>query len=236
MRDITERRSYVEQLRALNAELQARVAARTAELRERDSLLQEIHHRVKNNLQVISSLINMQVRTIRDDPTRTALRQCQSRVETMAQIHEMLYQSKDYARVPFWRYARELANRVLYASGISPAGIALDYDMAQISLPVDQAIPCALILNELVSNALKHAFPKGVGTIRIELRHISEHSVVLSVGDDGIGISTEFDPAQSKSLGVQLVSTLARQLNAEVEIIRSPGTTFRLTFALERKS
>ena len=170
MRDITERKQYVEQLRHLNAELEERIRARNAELRERDALLQEIHHRVKNNLQVISSLINMQVRTLRENSTRVALQQCRSRVETMAQIHEMLYQSKDYANVPFGKYTKELATRVLSASGLSPDQVTIHYEMQDLSLAVDKAIPCALILNELISNALKHAFPKGAGAIRIELR------------------------------------------------------------------
>ncbi|HTV98366.1 MAG TPA: PAS domain S-box protein [Steroidobacteraceae bacterium] len=231
MRDITDRKLYVEQLRSLNAELQRRVLARTSELLERDAMLQEIHHRVKNNLQVISSLINMQARTIQDGEIRTALAQCRSRVETMAQIHGMLYQSKDYARVPFWKYVRELTTRVLSAAGLSPGGIAVVYEMTEISLPVQQAIPCALILNELVSNALKHAFPSGIGTIRIGLRHLSDDRILLSVADDGIGISPEFEPRESKSLGVQLVFTLARQLDACLEIIRHPGSAFHLTFA-----
>jgi PAS domain S-box-containing protein len=230
MRDITERKHYVEQLRNLNAELEARVVARTAELRERDVLIQEIHHRVKNNLQVISSLINMQVRSIEDNTIRIALRQCQSRVETMAQIHEMLYQSKDYARVPFWKYAGELTTRVLSASGVSPAGVTVVYQMAELFLAVDKAIPCGLILNELISNALKHAFPNGVGSISVEFRQILDDQILLSVSDDGIGISPEFDPAKSNSLGVTLVTALVKQLDGALEIVRQPGATFRITF------
>jgi PAS domain S-box-containing protein len=230
MRDITERKQYVEQLRTLNDELERRILARNAELRERDALLQEIHHRVKNNLQVISSLINMQVRTLRDDTTRDALQQCRSRVETMAQIHEMLYQSKDYSNVPFGKYAKELVTRVLSASGLSPDGVTIHYEMQNLSLPVDKAIPCALILNELISNALKHAFPKGAGTIRIELRLLPAERVLLCISDDGVGIPTDFDPARSASLGMQLVVTLAEQLDGRLEIDRGPGAVFRLTF------
>ena len=230
MRDITERKHYVEQLRRLNAELEERIRTRNAELRERDALLQEIHHRVKNNLQVISSLINMQVRTLRESSTRAALQQCRSRVETMAQIHEMLYQSKDYANVPFGKYAKELATRVLSASGLSPDEVTIHYEMQDLSLAVDKAIPCALILNELISNALKHAFPKGAGAIRIELRQLPEGRILLCVSDDGVGIPAGFDPANSTSLGMQLVVTLAEQLDGRLEIEREPGGTFRLTF------
>ena len=230
MRDITERKAYVEQLRTLNAELQSLVAARTAQLSERDAMLQEIHHRVKNNLQVISSLISMQSRAIVDSATKIALRQCQSRVETMAQIHEMLYQSADYGSVPFWKYAKMLTTRIVSASGISPDNISISHDMSAVSLPVDKAIPCGLILNELVSNALRHAFPSSRGAIGIELRQVSEDGIVLAVSDDGIGLAPEFDPAKASSLGLQLVVTLTGQLDGRLEIVRQPGTTFRIIF------
>jgi PAS domain S-box-containing protein len=230
MRDISERKHYIEQLRTLNSELERRVLARTAELKERDALLQEVHHRVKNNLQVISSLINMQVRTLRDEPTRAALQQCRSRVETMAQIHEMLYQSKSYASVPFEKYARELTVRVLSASGVAAENVVIHHDMQELSLAVDKAIPCALILNELLSNALKHAFPGRSGTIRLELREHSAGRVLLGVSDDGVGIAPEFEPQRSSSLGLQLVATLARQLDGELEIVRQPGCSFRVIF------
>lgn len=234
MRDITPQRQAAATLRALNSELEQRVSARTAELKERESLLQEVHHRVKNNLQVISSLISMQIRSIADVSTRRALQECQSRVETMAQIHEMLYQAKDYARVPFSRYTTDLVNRVISASGVSSTAVTVDFHLEDLSLSVDKAIPCGLILNELVSNALKHAFPnESSGEIRVELRQLPDRQVLLSVSDDGVGISPDFEPEKSKSLGVQLVITLVEQLDAHLDIIRQPGTTFRIIFSTE---
>jgi PAS domain S-box-containing protein len=235
--DITDRKRAQETLHALNAELEQRVIARTSELRERESLLQEIHHRVKNNLQVISSLINMQIRGLEDESSRVALRDCQSRVVTMAQIHEMLYQSTDYARVPFAKYARDLTARVLSASGISPGTVALHFELEELSLPVEQAIPCGLILNELVANSLKHAFPNVAnGTICVELRLAPDNSVLLSVSDNGIGLSPELDLENLSSLGVHLVMTLVEQLEGNLEIVRLPGSTFRITFPLESRA
>ncbi len=234
MRDITERRQSMIRLQRLNAELEAQVEARTLELREREAMLQEIHHRVKNNLTVVSSLINMQIRSIGDEQARGALRQCRSRVATMAQIHEMLYQSEDYARVPFWKYARDLTVRVLGASGMAPESIALRFALEKISLPVAKAIPCGLILNELVANSLKHAFPSAAGgSIAVELRRLPDRRILLSVSDDGIGGEPGPAGAKPNSVGVQLVRALARQLDAQISIIPDPGMTCQLVFAAE---
>ena len=234
MRDITQQKFAAEALRTVNAQLELRIKTRTAELRERESLLQEVHHRVKNNLHVISSLINMQIRGLKDKSSQAILRECQSRVVTMAQIHEMLYQSSDYARVPFAKYARALTSRVLSASDAAAGNITLHFELEEVSLPVELAIPCGLILNELVANCLKHAFPTAAhGTIRIELRFAPEHSVLLSVSDNGIGISPELVLEHLGSLGVQLVMTLVEQLEGRLEIIRQPDSTFRITFPRE---
>jgi len=237
VRDMTSARLSAEALQAVNVELKLLVKTRTAELKERESLLQEVHHRVKNNLQIISSLINRQVRGLEDASSRVALQDCQSRVMAMAQIHEMLYQSADYARVPFAKSARELAERVLVASGNANGAVGLHFELEDLSLRVEHAIPCALILNELVANALKHAFPNGaIGTIRVQFRHASDHLVFLSVGDDGVGISPGLDLDSLTSVGVQLVRTLVKQLEGRLEIIRAPGSNFRITFPLESRA
>jgi two-component sensor histidine kinase len=247
-REVADRTRAEDEIRQINSsletrvtertvELEALVLLRTAELKEREALLQEIHHRVKNNLQVISSLINMQVRSLSDASSRAALRQCQSRVETMAQIHEMLYRAKDYARIPFSKYAQDLASRVLSASGISPASIALDFSADELWLAVDRAIPCGLMLNELVANALKHAFKeRASGTISVALRKRDDSQVVMTVSDDGVGIQQDFDPVQSTSMGIQLIMTLVKQLDGSLEIIRQMGTAFRITFPAEIES
>jgi two-component sensor histidine kinase len=234
MRDITPARLAAEALHAVNAALALLVQKRTAELKEREYLLQEIHHRVKNNLQVISSLISMQIRGLADASSRAALSEFRSRVMTMAQIHEMLYQSADYAQVPFAKYAKDLATRILRASGSASGNIHLHFSMEELSLPVEQAIPCGLILNELVANSLKHAFPNAAqGTIRVELRLALDRSVHMSVSDDGVGISPALNLTTLSSLGVQLVMSLVEQLEGRLEIVRLPGSTFRITFPLD---
>jgi len=225
------------ELRALNVDLEHRVSLRTAELsdrlKERDVLLQEIHHRVKNNLQVISSLINMQVRRVADQQSRVALEECQTRVGAIALIHEKLYRSRDYARVPFDEYARSLAATIFQVTGVSADRVRLQVDMEPIALPVEQAIPCGLILNELVTNALKHAFPNGrSGVLHLELRRPDAHHVELAVSDDGKGAPAELSPARSSTLGMQIISTLVEQLEGELEIVRGRGTSFRVRFPL----
>jgi PAS domain S-box-containing protein len=231
-----ERENLLGQLQALNADLEQRVTARTAELsatlREREVLLQEIHHRVKNNLQVISSLINMQVRQLADDSSRDALEECQTRVQAIALIHEQLYQSQDYSRVPFSAYARSLAANIFAATGISPTAVSLQLDMEDMALGVDKAIPCGLILNELITNALKHAFPRPrQGQVRVQLRK-DGNSAALSVGDNGVGMPEQFNLKDSSSLGLSLVYTLVEQLDGQVRIIRGSGTTFLVTFPM----
>jgi len=235
LRTNEDKEGLLEQLRLLNGQLEERVRDRTAELsamlKEREILLQEVHHRVKNNLQVISSLINIQMRKLDERGSRAALEECQTRVQAIALIHEKLYQFQDYARVPFSEYAKSLAGNVLHATGIAPANISLDLAIEDLTIAVDRAIPCGLVLNELMTNALKHAFPDGRhGTIRVGLSRLDDGLLQLSVGDDGIGLPAGVDLRKAGSLGLQLVATLAEQLEGKVSIHHELGTTFELTF------
>jgi two-component sensor histidine kinase len=221
-----ERDQLNQRLQALNLELQG-------SLREREVMLQEIHHRVKNNLQVISSLINMQIRKLEAGENRDALEECKSRVQAIALIHEKLYRAGDYARVPFAEYAKSLISSVFQANGDAAANVRLELQIDELALAVDQAIPCGLILNELITNALKHGFSDGrSGTVRVRLAKVGPGTVGLTVGNDGIALPETFETRSSRSLGLNLVTTLARQLQARLEVSRRPGTSFQLQFTV----
>jgi PAS domain S-box-containing protein len=239
LRESEERlQSLVAQLSTVNADLEDRVRSRTVQLttalKEREVLLQEVHHRVKNNLQVISSLINMQIRRLEDGASRSALEECKTRVEAIGLIHEKLYQSRDYARVPFSDYAGSLVSNILHATGVSPSSITLDMDIEHVSLSVDKAIPCGLILNELITNALKHAFPgERQGRIRVEFRRATAREIMLSVSDDGVGMTRDIPTGSSSSLGMQLVVTLVEQLDGQLDVVQRDGMQFRITFPVD---
>jgi PAS domain S-box-containing protein len=229
--DITERKRAEQEREGLLERLQISNTELGNTLKEREVLLQEIHHRVKNNLQVISSLINLQLRRIKDPATREVLQEGQARVSAISLIHEMLYQSNDFANVPFSEYARTLAAGVFNMVGVVPGCVSLELAIDDIPLAVDKAIPCGLILNELITNALKHGFPGGRhGTVRVELVKESSGKLRLSVEDDGLGLPAGFDIHQTRSLGLHLVGTLAEQLGAEFKILRDRGTCFQITF------
>jgi two-component sensor histidine kinase len=245
--DITERKraeeqreNLVNQLTGLNLALEERVAVRTSELsalvRERDVLLQEVHHRVKNNLQVISSLINMQVRRLDPGRNRDALEECQMRVQAIALIHEKLYNSGDYSLVAFADYARSLANGVFQATRTAASRVSLEIAVDDVALGVDTAIPCGLVLNELMTNSLKHAFKDGrSGRLRVQLARVGDDMLRLSVVDDGVGMPAGIDALKPDSLGLRLVSTLSRQLRAELVVDGRDGASFQLTFPASRR-
>lgn len=217
LRDITERKREEDKVRA--------------SLREKEILLKEIHHRVKNNLQIISSLLNLQSAHIRDPRALEVFKEGQGRVRSMALIHEKLYQSEDLARVDFSEYISNLAAYLFRSYEVHAGAVALDVEAEDVLLGVDTAIPCGLIINELVSNSLKHAFPGGGGgSINIRLRPADAERLTLTVADDGIGLPEGFDARRTSSLGLQLVNTLARQLGGEVLVGRGAGAEFSITF------
>jgi PAS domain S-box-containing protein len=200
-----------------------------ASLKEKEVLLKEIHHRVKNNLQVISSMLSLQSETVRDPRMLSMFSESQDRIRSMALIHEVLYRSEDLAAVPFGEYSRTLLGRLMSAYGART--VRTEMRVQDFALGVDQAIPCGLILNELVTNALKHAFPDdraGLVCLNVALEEGRCH---LGVTDDGVGLPEGFDAAETNTLGMQLVVTLTKQLEGRLEITSAdPGAAFNLSF------
>lgn len=204
-----------------------------ASLKEKEVLLKEIHHRVKNNLQVISSLLGLQSRTIQDKQTIDIFQESQNRVRSMALIHEKLYRSKDLSKIDFAEYIRELTINLFRSYKTNSNNVTLLMEIGQnIFLDVDTAVPCGLIINEIVSNSLKYAFPKGEkGKINIKLNPLDEHQLQMIVSDDGVGLPANFDLKKSNSLGFKLVSSLVNQLRGKLDLNTSKGTEFKITFA-----
>lgn len=218
LRDVTQRTIAEEKIRT--------------SLHEKEALLKEIHHRVKNNLQVVSSLLGLQSRTIPDPEQRKMFEESQNRVYSMALLHESLYQSENLSQIDFPEYIRQLADHLFRSYGVAPDRIHLRTEMDSISLHMDAAVPCGLIINELVSNSLKYAFPEGrSGEIHIGLHGQPEGMARLLVADNGIGLKSDLDWTTTRTLGLRLVRSLAQQLGAQLEVKSKLGTQVQLVFS-----
>jgi PAS domain S-box-containing protein len=218
-RDVTERKQAEDAIRAA--------------LQERETLLKEVHHRVKNNLQVISSLLHMQSLHTPDRTSVELFRESQHRVRSMALVHERLYRSQDFRHVDFTSYIEHLANYLFRSYQINSDCIALACDVYEVHLPLDAAVPCGLLVNELISNCLKHAFPgRERGRILVELTPVNEAEVLLSVSDDGVGLPPSIEPEGADTFGMQLIVALVDQLHGRLEVRREAGTTMRVVFPL----
>ena len=257
-RDITIRKNVEEALKRANDELEIRVKERTEELfkiseqlknelkerkhkeqvikaslKEKEVLLREIQHRVRNNLQVVISLLRLQSKHITDKKAIDVLVETQNRVKSMALIHGRLYQSKDLANINFGEYINGLINHLLTTYKVSPASIKTEVNVDNMISSIAMATPCGLIINELVSNTFKHAFPdEQNGEILIDLHSDNNNQCVLTVKDNGVGLPEKFDIKKSKTLGMQLISALVEQLDGKLGINRNGGTTFKLIFSL----
>ncbi|HEY9597304.1 MAG TPA: histidine kinase dimerization/phosphoacceptor domain -containing protein, partial [Cyanophyceae cyanobacterium] len=215
--DISDRKRAEEQIRA--------------SLAEKEVLLREIHHRVKNNLNVIHSLLNMQVRTIQDPVTKNLLLDSQKRLQTMALIHEQLYQSQSLAEINFAEYIHRLANNLFAAANLNHDLIKLQIQAEPVDLNLETAIPCGLIINELLTNSFKHAFPEGhSGVIRIEFYRDRDETLHLIISDNGVGMPPESNLYKKASLGMRLVKIIVQQLRATLEISGHQGASFHLSF------
>jgi two-component sensor histidine kinase len=220
---------------ALRAELAERERTESLvkdALREKEVLLKEIHHRVKNNLQVISSLLNLQSERLKNSETQAIFQESQSRVRSMAMIHEKLYQSDSMSRINFVEYSSALASMLhdTYVAGSSPIQVQVSVD--PIFLEIDTAMPLALIINELVSNCLKYAYPGSQGGIVwLALRSEADTQYTLTVRDEGVGLPVDFVLEKTQTLGLQLVSMLSQQLHGKLSCrSNGHGTEFKLVF------
>lgn len=222
--DLTERKRVEKMLRQSEERIRASLA-------EKDVLLKEIHHRVKNNMQVISSLVDLQTAVVEDVAMKELLEDIKHRVRSMALVHEKLYQAGDLANVEFSDYAKSLLSYLWHTHKTEKLNVKLDTALEPIHLPVTTAVPCGLILNELVSNAFKHAFKgRDSGKVIITLRVNDQDKAQLTVRDDGIGLPSEKDWRQTTTLGLRLVQMLAEQVRAAVDVRSDAGTEFLITF------
>jgi two-component sensor histidine kinase len=197
------------------------------EARQKSLLLKEIHHRVKNNLQVISGLLYLQARRTRDQKLVEVLNESSNRVKSVALIHQRLQQSKDTVSVELGEYIRDLTTVLLHSRGRDSAVVKLNLDLEKnVVIGIDTAVPCGLIVNELVSNSLKHAFPDNRGgKINISLHTDDADTITLVIGDDGVGLPEGLDVHKADTLGLQLAMSLAGQLDASIEVTSGEGGT-----------
>lgn len=219
-RDATERRQAGEKIERA--------------VQEKEVLLREVHHRVMNNLQLICSMLRLQERNVRDDTLSETLRECRERVLAMAMLHDQLHRAKDFSNINLGEYMRNLAAGLFCSYGVNSADVGLRMDVEDIPVLIDTAIPCGLIVNELVSNSLRHAFPEGgKGRITLGLHALPGGLVELTVGDDGRGFPENAPTANTRPLGLWLVELLAGQIGAAVERSAGSGVQYRLVFQVE---
>ena len=215
-RDVTERKRAEKEIKA--------------SLQEKEVLLREIHHRVKNNLQIITSLLNLQSAYVKDNTYMHMFKESRNRVKSMALIHEKLYQSDDLTNIDFREYVRTLVHWIVQSHGVSMERVIPTIRVEDVSFGVDAAIPCGLIINELVTNSLKHAFPEGKGEITVVLRS-ADGNVELVVADNGVGMPDNIDFKTTETLGLRLVTILAEgQLGGHIELVKGSGTEFHIRF------
>ena len=199
-------------------------------LKEKETLLKEIHHRVKNNMQVVSSLLFMQARKTNDAEVKGILLESQNRIKSIALVHERMYQSEDLEQIDYNDYIRKITRHLFESYLVDPTHISLSIGSEIVYLPIDKAVPCSLVINELVTNAVKYAFPQGrKGSICIDFQRQKDR-YVLVFRDDGIGMPQGLDKTHSDTIGLELIRGLVRQLNGTIELDRTAGAAYTITF------
>jgi two-component sensor histidine kinase/CheY-like chemotaxis protein len=239
-RDRRERRRIEDQNRKLESEksnlLEALKQERDAlkvSLGEKEALLKEVHHRVKNNLQIIASLLRLETGRNPDEAAKQVLKDMLGRIQSMALLHDTIYRSSSYAAVDLGGYLGRLAEQLLRTLRAQGGNVRFKADVVPLRVGIDQAIPCGLLVHELLSNCIKHAFPNNSGgTIGLELRRLEDDSACLRVWDNGVGLPADFSKRSGQSLGLQLASDLARQLRGQFHAEESAdrGASFAITF------
>lgn len=232
IRDITERKKAEEQLKRFSEELEKQVTERTGQLNkslhEKEILIKEVHHRVKNNMQIITSLLNLQSRSIDDPVVLRLIQESQSRIKAMSLVHERLYKSGDISSIDLKDYIQFLARELFSFYGVKSQLVRFTINAPAINVNIDTAIPLGLMVNELISNAIKYAFPDNKrGEIVIEIAK-DKKNISLIVRDNGVGIPADFDWHNAKSLGIRLVNSLVEQLQGTIELDRTVGTAFTI--------
>ncbi len=203
---------------------------------EKELLLSEIHHRVKNNMQLISSMLMIQTHYIDSPPFKQVVKECQDRIRAMSLVHESLYQSHNWRAVQFLDYATTILNRLALSYQSPSCVIQYELIMPSITLPIDYAISLGLVLNELITNAYKYAFTnRSEGHIRVEMTELSANRYELSVHDNGVGFPNDIELSRSHSMGMQLITTLCRQLSAELTLEKRNGTRFVIVFSIMKQ-
>jgi PAS domain S-box-containing protein len=217
-RDISDRKQIEKQLKT--------------SLREKEVLFRELHHRTKNNMQVISSLLNIQSAFINNEQVSKIFRETQSRIRSISLVHEKLYQSEDLSNINLYDYIKDLANTLLSGYRMDSEQISLEFDADDVLISLDTAISCGLITNEIITNSLKYAFgDNGTGSIRVVIRTMGDSNIELRISDNGIGLPDGFDFDNTKTLGLKLVKKLAEnQLRGRIDIIAGKGTEFNIKF------
>ena len=247
--DTSVEKKAQDELLLLNATLEERVAERTRKLEEeitvrkqaeeesrnyakkQTTLLQEIHHRVKNNMQIVVSLLRLQEKNIQNKEARTALNESQLRVKALATIHEILYQAEDLARIPFNKYMTQLIKHLSVAYGVSRNDIQININVTSGFLHINQAVPVGLIITEIITNSIKYAFPNGSGKISVSVKPVENNQYELRITDNGVGLPEDYNPKKSSSLGMTLIHRLAEdQLEGHLEIKSGQGTEVTVLF------
>jgi two-component sensor histidine kinase len=224
----------------LESEIEARKTAEeriSAALQEKVILLSEIHHRVKNNLQIVHSLLDLQMTQIEDAAVRDMLQDNKDRIRSMALIHQSLYQSKNFAQVDIGDVLKKLVADIAASQGLDQRPVRIKIHASSVLLSMNAAIPCGLIANELITNALKHGFPdQSTGTVAVALTADRNQQVILDVSDNGVGISEDIDLDSAQTLGLELITLLTDQLSGQLTIQRANPTRFVVRFPLEQGS